>query len=232
MTTRKIHIDRFYSLMEELESNQPKRILKDSNGQMKWFDQGVYFFFEKDEIRENNQPRVVRIGTHAVSKGSKTKLWKRLRQHKGTKKGYGNHRSSVFRKLIGFALIKKQHLNYPFWGFNKKLVNKEAKNEEKSLEIDISKIIGNMPFLCLQVLGDSRKDNMRAYIETNSIALLSNRDKDIKYDLPSGNWLGKFSGHKHVAESGLWNSDDTEKDYSPIFLDKLEEIILKMKNNR
>ena len=215
--------------MDELEKIQPKRLLADSNGRMNWFNQGVYFFFEKNEVRENNNPRIVRIGTHAVSEGSRTKLWQRLRQHKGTQKGEGNHRSSVFRKLIGFSLINKQNLNYPYWGCDKKLVNKKTKNEEKTLEIECSKIIGEMPFLCLQVLGESRKDNMRAYIETNSIALLSNRNKEIKIDLPSENWLGKFSGHNNVVESGLWNSDDTEKNYNSSFLDKLEEIINEMK---
>lgn len=231
MNQRKIHIDRFYSLMNELEEIQPKRILTDSNGRMNWFDQGVYFFCEKNEVRKNSKPRIVRIGTHAVSQGSKTKLWKRLRQHKGTQKGEGNHRSSVFRRLIGFALINKQNLNYPFWGVDKKLINNQIKDEEKTLEIDVSRIIGVMPFLCLQVLGDSSKDNMRAYIETNSIALLSNRNKERKIDPPLVNWLGKYSGQPNVVESGLWNSDDTEKVYNPKFLDKLEGLISNMRNN-
>lgn len=60
-----------------------------------------------------------------------------------------------------------------------------------------------MPFLCLKVTGESRKDNMRAFIEKNSIALLSNRDKKIKIDLPSKNWLGNYSGNIIIVESGL-----------------------------
>lgn len=231
MNQRKTHIDRFYSLMDELEEIQPKRILTDSNGRMNWFDQGVYFFYEKNEVRKNNKPRIVRIGTHAISQGSKTKLWKRLRQHKGTKNGEGNHRSSVFRKLIGFALIIQQNLNYPFWGADKKRIHKQIKIAEKKLEIEVSKIIGVMPFLFVQVIGESSKDNMRAYIETNSIALLSNRNKENKIDLPSMNWLGKYSGHQDVVESGLWNSVDTEKVYDSKFLDKLEGLISNMRNN-
>lgn len=231
MNHRKTHIDRFYSLINELEKVQAKRILNDSNGRMKWPDQGVYFFFEQNELRENKTPRIVRIGTHAVSLGANTKFWTRLRKHKGTKNGEGNHRNSVFRKLIGFALINKQDLNYSFWGEKKDKINKQIKTDEKPLEIEVSEIIGVMPFLSLRVLGESRKDNLRAYIETNSIALLSNRNKKNKIDMPSENWLGRHSGHHDVIESGLWNSDDTDKTYDPKFLDKLEELISEMRSN-
>jgi hypothetical protein len=42
--------------------------------------------------------RCVRVGTHAINKNSKTKLWNRLSQHQGTIRGKnpggGNHRGS------------------------------------------------------------------------------------------------------------------------------------------
>ena len=231
MNQRKEHIEKFYSLLDELESVQAKRILKESNGRIKWPKQGVYFFFESNEIRENNKPRIVRVGTHAISRGSKQTLWKRLRQHKGKTNGTGNHRSSVFRKLIGFALISEQKLEYPYWGEDKEKINEEIKISEIPLEIEVSHIIGTMPFLCLKVPGDSKKDNDRAFIETNSIALLSNKNKAYIVDPASDNWLGLHSGHKNVIESGLWNSDDTEKSYDPEFLVKLEAFIENMKNN-
>jgi hypothetical protein len=225
MEERIEHINRFYSLINELESFKKKRSLKNSTGKVLWPKQGIYYFFERTENRENGNPKVVRIGTHAVSKGSKTKYWERLRQHKGTKKGTGNHRGSVFRKLIGKSLISKHNLNLEFseWGKNK--TDKNNKQKEEKLELQVSEIIGKMEFLSLSVPGESNKNNMRAYIETNSIALLSNRNKKEKIDLPSENWLGSFSGHNHVLESGLWNSDDTEKNYDSKFLDKLEELI-------
>jgi hypothetical protein len=232
MKERIKHINRFYSLINELESFEKKRILKNSTGKLHWPKQGIYYFFERNENRENGNPKVVRIGTHAVSKGSKTKYWERLRQHKGTKKGTGNHRGSVFRKLIGKSLISKYNLSVEFseWGNNK--VYKENKQKEEILELQVSEIIGEMEFLSLSVPGESNKNNMRAYIETNSIALLSNRKKEGKIDLPSENWLGNYSGHNHILESGLWNSDDTEKNYDSNFLDKLEELIKIQKNNR
>jgi len=232
MKERIEHINRFYRLICELESFEKKRTLKNSTGKDLWPKQGIYYFFEKNENRQNGEPKIVRIGTHAVSKGSKTKYWERLRQHKGTKKGTGNHRGSVFRKLIGKSLINKHKLSvdFPEWGKNK--ADKKNKENEEKLELQVSEIIGEMEFLSLSVFGESSKNNMRAYIETNSIALLSNRNKKEKIDIPSEKWLGNHSEHNHVLESGLWNSDDTEKNYNPEFLDKLEELILNQKNNR
>ncbi len=225
MSDRQYHIDRFYGLMKDLEYIFPKRRLKYSHGRMKWPDQGVYFFFEETEVRQNNTSRVVRLGTHAISSGSKATLWKRLRTHRGTQKGTGNHRSSVFRELIGRALIIYNELNYPFWEEKKENISESVKEAEIPLEIQVSEIIGSMPFLCLQVIGNSHKDNFRAYIETNSIALLSNINKDQVIDPASKTWLGLYSGDTEVIESGLWNSNDTEKNYDPSFLDTIEEMI-------
>jgi len=90
---------------------------------MGWPRKGVYFFFESGELRENiSDPRVVRVGTHAVSEGSKTTLWDRLRTHRGTVKGRspgsGNHRGSIFRLHVGTAILNKKERwgEFPTWG--------------------------------------------------------------------------------------------------------------------
>jgi len=42
---------------------------------MDWPDRGVYFFFAIDERQaDTDQLRLTRIGTHAVSEGSRTSL--------------------------------------------------------------------------------------------------------------------------------------------------------------
>jgi hypothetical protein len=49
---------------------------------------------------------IVRVGTHALETGSQTTLWKRLSQHRGqARSGSGNHRGSIFRLIVGTALI-------------------------------------------------------------------------------------------------------------------------------
>jgi hypothetical protein len=220
-------LKRFYALLDAIERcNHGGGKLSDCSGRMTWPTRGVYFFREFGENRTDtgNGLRIVRIGT---TTGVKSTLWKRLRGHKGTEKtSGGNHRGSVFRLLVGTALIKKNHLLYDKWGKNKKADRVTTKLEEP-LEVEVSKIIRNMPFLWLAVKDDARSKSLRGYIETNSIALLSNLGKTA-IDAPSANWLGSYCDSEKVRRSGLWNRDDTEKNYEAAFLDELERLIQQM----
>ena len=76
---------RFYSLMDRLAlSLKGSRCLRDCEGRMDWPRRGVYFFFEPGENRSDSGSglRIVRVGTHGVSSGSKSTLWQRLSQHR------------------------------------------------------------------------------------------------------------------------------------------------------
>ena len=88
-----MHVEEFYKLLQTLERKlSGKRELRSCNGRMIWPERGVYFFFESGEYREANSQvmRVVRVGTHAITDGSMTTLWKRLKQHRGNNNGNGN----------------------------------------------------------------------------------------------------------------------------------------------
>ena len=101
-------MDRFYGLLEALrDSLGGYRRLADCNGKMGWPVGGVDYFFEDGEMRRDipEMRRVVRVGTHALTATSNTTLWSRLKQHKGSGHGGGNHRGSIFRAHIGTALI-------------------------------------------------------------------------------------------------------------------------------
>src|SRR5205814_4997383 len=107
--TRRDDLDRLYTLLADLQmrSGGPQ-LLRDCTGRLPWPERGVYFFFEPGELREDGRARrVVRVGTHAVSAGSRTTLWNRLSQHRGTAAalGGGNHRGSIFRLHVGTALL-------------------------------------------------------------------------------------------------------------------------------
>jgi len=224
-------IEKFYELMDMLENKVgEKQLLHQCNGKMNWPERGMYFFFEPGEQRTSsgNGCRVVRIGTHAVSARSKTTLWKRLLQHKGcSKTGGGNHRGSVFRKIVGLSLINKtEELNSDTWGKGSS-TPKEVRPQELPLEREVSNIIRYMPFLWLKVDDEPSKDSQRAYLEKNSIALLSNWNKE-PIDEPSANWLGRSCPIEKVKASGLWNSNHVEGEYDPAFLDVLEGYIEKM----
>ena len=117
--------------------------------------------------------RVVRIGTHSVKTGgSKTSLWDRLSKHKGSRSGVGNHRGSVFRLLVGRTLINKESIKCETW---ESKTTPSPRGVEQYVEIRVSETIGRMPFLWLEVddNDESKGANLRNYIESNAIALLS-----------------------------------------------------------
>src|SRR3569832_104365 len=95
------------------------RLLTDCDGRMNWPARGVYFFTEAGEERTDTGEgrRVVRVGTHALVSGSNTSLWGRLSQHRGRRSnGGGNHRGSIFRLIVGTALINRHGYDPLSWG--------------------------------------------------------------------------------------------------------------------
>ncbi|MCY4383096.1 MAG: hypothetical protein OXE44_08105 [Nitrospinae bacterium] len=222
-------LKRFYDLLAMLEERLGgARRLSDCSGKMRWPKCGVYFFKEEGEVRADTGKgsRIVRVGTHALKTGSKTKLWTRLKQHKGiTRTGGGNHRGSIFRKIVGAALFDRDNLNYPCWGKGD-TASREVRISELPLEKTVSARIGGMPFLWLAIEDEAGPESLRGYIERNAIALLSNWGKH-PIDPPSS-WLGCNSDREKVRSSGLWNSNHVNEDYDPAFLDELARLIDEM----
>ena len=224
------HLKQFYASLALLEKRLGgARRLSGCSGRMKWPARGIYFFMETGEVRADtgNGPRIVRVGTHALMSKSKTKLWSRLKQHKGTvRSGGGDHHGSIFRKIVGAALIQKGSLDYPTWGKGD-TAPREVRKLEQPLERIVSTHIGEMPFLWLAVEYEPGPDSLRGYIERNAIALLSNWGKQ-PIDQPSSSWLGHHCNREKVRASGLWNSNHVNEDYDPAFLDVLARLIDEM----
>jgi hypothetical protein len=220
-------IKRFYEILAELETVLGgKRVLEDCRGGSLFPLTGMYFFYEPGEERaeSGNGLRVVRIGTHAVSRGSKTTLWQRLSQHKGVQRtGGGNHRGSIFRLLLGQSIMRRQpHLHSATWGVGSS-ASAGIRNLELDLELAVSSYLRKMPFLWLAVEGESSPNNLRSYLERNSIGLLSNLNKEV-LDMPSQKWLGLSCPDRVVRECGLWNRNHTDSTHEPKFLDAMEKL--------
>ena len=201
-------------------------MLSECNGSLRWPQRGVYFFMEQGEERSDSGTgrRIVSVGTHAVSRGSKTKLWNRLSQHRGQiTSGGGNHRGSIFRLLIGTALMAGGAHQFPTWGKGS-TASAAIRTEETSLECEVTKVVGAMPFLWLAIDDDPGKESLRAYIKRNSVALLSNYRKQ-RLDSASQTWLGHNCNRELVRESGLWNSNHVDEQYDPAFLDRVAQIV-------
>ena len=227
---RENDLDRLYDLLTELEDRvDGKQRLGDCTGYMDWPERGVYFVFSRDERRDNNQHRLTRVGTHAVSTGSGTSLWNRLRTHRGANSGTygggGNHRGSVFRKRVGESLLERHglHDEYPHWGEGSS-ADRDRRLSEHDHEQRVSDYIRDLPFLWIDVDDEPGPDSDRAYIERNAIALVSNFQKE-SLDSRRDDWLGRHSQKKKIRDSGLWNINHVEETYDPAFLDRVAEAV-------
>ena len=229
------HVKQFYALLTRLNERLGGTArLGDCTGRQPWPKRGVYFFMEPTEFRTDSGSglRIVRIGTHALKRGSGATLWRRLSQHKGQlRSGGGNHRGSVFRLLVGTAIIESGSLNCPTWDDRSGTASREVKNSELPLEKAVSKTIGEMPFLWLAVEDAPGPTSVRGCIERNAIALLSNYAKS-PVDPPSPSWLGHNCNCEMIHRSGMWNSNHVEERYDPAFLDEFANMIIRAEKFR
>ena len=230
-------IERFYGLLDRLEMCVGgARTLADLSNYRDWPQRGVYFFFEPSEVRleSGTGPRVVRIGTHALTQGSRSTLRQRLAQHRGKASGGGNHRGSIFRLLVGQALLERGGRGRcKSWGVKGDLAKASAALDmgrqrltklEEPVEWAVSDYLGAMQFLYVSINDEPGPSSLRGVIERNAIALLSNLGRPA-LDPPSIGWLGDASDRPLVRESGLWNQRHVEETHDPTFLDVFEGLI-------
>jgi len=181
---------------------------------------------EPGEVRTDSGSglQVVRVGTYALQ-GSGTTLWTRLAQHKGQmRSGGGNHRASVFRRLVGTALIESGSLGCPTWDNRSVTALREVRDRERVLETSVSRTIGKMPFLWLAVEDEPGPSSLRGYVERNAIALLRNLSGPA-IDPPSASWLGNHCNRGKVRGSGMWNSNHVGGRHDPAFPDGFADLL-------
>lgn len=210
---------RFYRLVEKLESGGAAaqfECLRPSSVP----NQGLYLFFEPTEVCQgSSRLRVVRIGTHAVSKGSKSTLWSRLKTHLGTSDG-GSHRSSIFRLHVGAALrARRQETQPPSWGLGM-TASPETREAEKGLEAEVTRFMRSLRVAWLDIGDPASSVSDRAILECQLIGFLSNQLNP--HDPPSSGWLGLHSPTTEIVRSGLWNIRSTSTVALTGFLDLFE----------
>jgi hypothetical protein len=229
MNDPRADLDRFYTILSQLEALGQQGLRLDGYaGQSSIFpDRGVYFFREPGEYRlsKPSSLRVVRVGTHALCSNAKSTLWGRLKKHLGTQAGGGDHRGSVFRLHIGAALLARDGLSVPTWGVGSSappalLVSPKARADEAACERKVSEYIGAMTVLWVDVPDEPGPNSLRALIERNALALLSNQFATL--DPASADWLGRHSPKEDIRRSNIWNVKYVDQTYDPRFLDELE----------
>lgn len=229
MATVDSNLERFYASLSRLATkvNQGSRL--DRLSEIRNLPQrGVYFFRETGELISGGEPRVTRVGTHGVTAGSKSTLRGRLRTHLGSKSGVGNHRGSIFRLHVGMALRNRDGLELPYWGRGSTRpvelrASATAALAEAEHEQRVSKVIGSMTILWVDVDDEPGAGSLRSYIERNAIALLSNHCSPI--EAGSEEWLGIHSAREEIRGCRLWNLNHINEAYDSAFLDELDRVI-------
>ncbi len=199
------------------------RLLCETSGRQAWPERGVYFLLDSQVPAANGRvPRVIRVGTHAVSDGSKTTLWDRISTHRGTTSGGGSHRSSIFRLHVGRALVSRNpnllNKGGQTWGQGQS-APADIRAAERHIEEAVSTTLGAMRLLWVDIPDAASSNSRRSYIERNAIALLSRVGLLSSYG--SQRWLGRYSPEWKIASSGLWNLNhvfaNVDSDFCDVF---------------
>jgi hypothetical protein len=218
----------FYNALSQIEERQGgRRSLATTDREPPWPARGIYFFFEPGETRSVSGPgdRVVRVASHSFGANTASAFWGGLLGSRGGPSGRGNHRSSIFRRLVGDALLRRSGRSMASWGVGGShreaarslgLDLEQLATEEGAVELEVSDYIRRMPFTWLAAPRGPSPDGRRGFFERHSIALLSNLSGQA--DPPSADWLGQFSSRERVRASGLWNNNHVQSDYSGQFL--------------
>lgn len=191
---------------------------------------GVYVFLDPREKNFlTNGPRIVRIGTHAVSSESKSTLKTRLRSHFGQRDGGGNHRGSIFRLHVGRAILESKELDFQrnLWGEGQ-YAPIEIREGEAELERKVSIYLSDLEVFIVPIDDEPSKDSLRAHVETQLIALCTENFEPIDTSEPE--WLGHHSPMSSIVKSGLWNLRDVAKKYKPNDIGSVTHLISLQEN--
>ena len=208
-------INRLYKLLGDLAYKRPPQLLSACLKSNVSSLGGVYFFYECGEYRSASATPRLRV----VRVGKSTTLCNRLLQHKGNKSGGGNHRASIFRLLVGTALLAKNQRQCIGWDINGP-PSRGMPIARPEVERWVTGTLGQMWVLWLPIKNKAKRN----FIESNAIALLSNYSK-ITVDCPSWGWLGYHCTRPKVRKSGLWNQDYVGRPYDQKFLTELGKLI-------
>ena len=216
-------LDRFYAALNALIERQGLLTLRERLQRRDLPRRGVYFFFDERERRSRvDALRVVRVGTHALNRGARSTLRGRLRQHLGTRAGYGNHRGSVFRLHVGAALLARDGSSLETWGVGSS-ARADVRQGEREHERRVSQYVAKLRVVTLGIEDDPGPESLRGYVERNAIALLANVGRAM--DPPSAGWLGHLAQRSQVRDSGLWNVNHVGSCVDPAFPEGLRALV-------
>ena len=117
-------------------------------------------------------------------------------------------------------------LNIESWGRGAN-APRDVRARERPHELRVSRYLGDMTLLVLDIPDAPGPDSARGIIERNSIALLSSYLAP-RPDVPGPGWPGRHSGRERVRRSGLWNNNHVDAPYDPEFLNLFADLAGRM----
>lgn len=161
------------------------------------FADGLYFFYEEGELcNHGSKGRIVRVGNHPRSQGG---LVRRLKLHYS-----GNKNSSVFRKFLGGALLRRADPNDPCLAPAPGKGHWERQDEKacprcRPTEALVSALLRvHFSFRCVRISDMNERNELEARLVATLAAC--------RVCQPSSSWLGQYAYSEKVRASGLWNS--------------------------
>ena len=208
------HLRLLYKVIEHLRYRRQTFPLNELSAQV-LPNKGLYIFIDPGDLNRWQKPgRIVRIGTHAVSAGSRSVLRTRLRNHLGNRDGSGNHRGSIFRLHVGTSLLTRNtyEMKADHWGKSDG-VTRNTRDSEDWLEKEVSHYLGELEVVVIEIDDEASKESLRAKAERQLIALLT--ENWLRLEKPGESWLGYSSDRETIVRSGIWNVMEVAKSYSP-----------------
>jgi hypothetical protein len=214
--------ERFIRLVAELGRAQGFPRLEDAVARGGLPARGVYFFIDSSEpaAPDSLPGRIVRVGAHGLITGSRSTLIGRLRQHHGSPTGGGNHRGSVFRQHVGFAMIGSGTAGASSWGSKR-----PDRLREASLEIEVSRYLRALLVVVLDVPDEPGPNSLRGLVERNAVGLLAGASPGEESSSPA--WLGRQAKEEAIRASGLWNVRHVDHPVEAAFLRELESLAMR-----
>jgi len=210
--------EKIHRILEELhEHSSPESTLPRN---------GLYFFYEDGEIcAHTGKPRIVRVGNHPRSQD---RLITRLREHYGEIDYPEKKNGSVFRRLLGGAILRRRNPNHPCL-----LPSPGEGHWEKQggrtcelcrpLENEVTELLKtDFRFRCIEIIPMNQRNEM----ERKLIATLA-RCHECG---PSETWLGRWTYSEKVQRSGMWNSEYVDDAYEMTMsdLEEMEKAVKKL----
>jgi len=163
------------------------------------FRNGLYFFYEDGEASKHAaNGRVVRVGNHPKKQAC---LVSRLRAHYS-----GNKNSSVFRRILGGALLRRRDPVCPCLAPSPGKGHWEHQDDKacercRPLEEEVSQLLrSSFRFRCVEVVDQVERNELESVLIATIAAC--------HVCGPSATWLGHYAYSDKMRSSGLWNSRD------------------------